>query len=83
MIYLLLTFLGRYGIKKFLCNILPPSQNISKIWSTKVNVCGSKFVPNTSTYVDSFLLIFWDRVVCPYSKNTNYTSISFHVERSL
>ena len=39
------------------------SQNISKNWSTKVNVCGSKFVPNTSTYVDSFLLIFWDGVV--------------------
>jgi len=32
-------------------------QNISKKWLTKIKVFGSKFVSNTSTYVDPFLLI--------------------------
>jgi len=40
--------------------ILLPSQNISKNWSTKVNVFGSKFILNTSTYFDIFLLTFWN-----------------------
>jgi len=39
-------------------SVLPPSQNVSKNWSTKVNVCGSIFVLDISTYVDQFLLTF-------------------------
>jgi len=39
--------------------IITPSQNINKNWSLKVNVFDSKFVSNTSTYVNSFLLTFW------------------------
>jgi len=43
-------------------NVCTPSvSKIRKIWSTKVNVFGSNFVSNTSTNVDPFLLIFWDR----------------------
>jgi hypothetical protein len=38
--------------------ILPPSQNISKNKSTKVNVFGLNFAPNTLTFVNHFLLIF-------------------------
>jgi len=38
-----------------------PVQNISRNWSTKVNVFGLKFMSDTSTYIDLFLLIFWDR----------------------
>jgi hypothetical protein len=29
-------------------------------WSTKDNVFGSKFSPNTLIFVDPFFLIFWD-----------------------
>jgi hypothetical protein len=46
--------------EKILIHILPPLQNISKRWSTKVNVFGLKFEPNTSTFFDSFLLIFYN-----------------------
>jgi len=42
-------------------NVLNPSHNINKNWSTKVNVFSSKFVSNILTYVDLFLLAFWDR----------------------
>jgi len=41
--------------------ILLPSQNVSKTLSTKVNVFDSKFVLDTSTYIDPFLLTLWDR----------------------
>jgi hypothetical protein len=34
--------------------------NISKNGSTKVNVSGINFAPNTLTSIDHFLLIFWD-----------------------
>jgi hypothetical protein len=40
--------------------VLSPSQNISKSKSNKFNVFGSKFRPNTFTFIDQFLLIFWD-----------------------
>jgi len=42
------------------CKIPPPSQSVSKNWLTKVNVFCSKFVWDTSTYVDPLLLTFWD-----------------------
>ena len=38
------------NVRKY--NILLSSQNISKNWSTKVNIFSSKIVPNTSIYVD-------------------------------
>jgi hypothetical protein len=38
--------------------ILPPLQNISKSESKKLDVFGSKFRPNTFTFVDQLLLIF-------------------------
>jgi hypothetical protein len=41
-------------------NRLPPSQNVSKSESKNFDVFGSKFVPNTFTFVDQFLLVFWD-----------------------
>jgi hypothetical protein len=41
-------------------NILPPSQNIIKNELKKLDVFGLKFEPNTFTFVDQFLLIFWD-----------------------
>jgi hypothetical protein len=41
--------------------ILPPSQNISKKWLTKVNVFDAKFSSNILTFVDLFLLIFSDK----------------------
>jgi hypothetical protein len=34
--------------------------NISKNMSTKVNVSGISFEPNTLISIDRFLLIFWD-----------------------
>jgi hypothetical protein len=46
---------SRIGSKK---KILPPSQNISKNGSTKINVSELNFAPNTLTFVDHFLLIF-------------------------
>jgi hypothetical protein len=39
-------------------HILPPLQNISKNWSTKVDVFDLNFEPNTSNFFDLFLLIF-------------------------
>ena len=65
----ILVFLLFQTKKRRLClTILPPSQNVSKSWSAKVNVFGLKFVLDTSTYVDPFLLTFmdggsvWDRI---------------------
>jgi hypothetical protein len=40
--------------------IFSPLQNISKRWSTKMNVFGLNFEPNTSTLFDSVLLIFYN-----------------------
>jgi hypothetical protein len=48
---------------KYACTSTPsvPKYNyISKSWSTKMNVSGPNFEPNTSSFFDSFLLIFWD-----------------------
>jgi hypothetical protein len=39
---------------------LHPSQNISKSKSKKFNIFDLKFRPNTFTYVDQFLLIFYN-----------------------
>jgi hypothetical protein len=41
--------------------IFHPSQNISKNESTKINVFGLNFAPNTLIFIGHFLLIFWDR----------------------
>jgi hypothetical protein len=50
----------KHGYLFFLTKILPPSQNIGKSWSTKVNVFGLHFEPNTSNFFDSLSLIFCD-----------------------
>jgi UDP-glucose 6-dehydrogenase len=42
-------------------DILTPLQNISKSWSTKINVFGLNFKPNTSNFFDSLLFIFCKR----------------------
>jgi hypothetical protein len=53
-------------------NILPPSQNINKNGSTKVNVFGLNFALNTLIFVDHFLLIFWDGGSSLYMFNIIY-----------
>jgi hypothetical protein len=40
--------------------IFPPSQNISKNEPKKLDAFGSKFGPNTFTFIDQLLLIFCD-----------------------
>jgi hypothetical protein len=55
-----LCFFFLVWIDKLQRDILPPSQNISKKWSTKVNVFGAKLSPDTLTFVDPFLFILWN-----------------------
>jgi hypothetical protein len=59
----------------YYCIVLSLSQNIRKNGSTKVNVFGLNFAPNTLTYVDFFCLYFGIKeVLCScgtkYLKNT-------------
>jgi hypothetical protein len=39
--------------------MFPPLQNISKTESTKFDIFGSKFKPNTFIFVDKFFLIYF------------------------
>jgi hypothetical protein len=43
-------------------NNISDFQNISKNWSTKVNIFDPNFEPNILSFFDSLLLTFWDRV---------------------
>jgi hypothetical protein len=48
--------------KVIIIKILLPFQNINKSESKNIDVFGSKFGPDTFTFIDQFLFIFWDGV---------------------
>jgi hypothetical protein len=47
-------------LQRLFDHILPPSQNTYTSESKELDVFGLKFVPNTFTFVDQPLIIFWD-----------------------
>lgn len=46
--------------RKSVLNSVPSVLKYMQNWSTKVNVLNSKFVLNTSIYIDAFSFRFWD-----------------------